>query len=76
MTKMWNMKKEKKEQTPRRKRTTPSVGVYLDDEINDRFTIGVNEERNKELKSGKKPTISKSSILKDYILDWLKKHKY
>ena len=69
------MKKKLPEQ-PRRKRTTPSIGVYLDDETNDKFSLAVMKEREKQIKRGEKPTISKSSILADYIKEWLKKNKY
>ena len=69
------MKKKLPEQ-PRRKRTTPSAAVYLDDETSDRFSLAVMKEREKQIKKGEKPTISKSSILADYIKEWLKKNKY
>mgnify|MGYP006171609895 CR=1 FL=1 len=65
-----------KDTKPRRHRTTPAVGVYLSDELNDRFTKGVMKERMKQIDNGEKPTVSKSSILKDYIETWLKKNKY
>jgi hypothetical protein len=65
-----------KDTKPRRNRTTPSVGVYLPDDINDRFTKGIMKERMKQIDKGEKPTISKSSILKEYIQTWLKKNKY
>jgi hypothetical protein len=65
-----------KDKKQRRNRTSPAVGVYLDDELNDRFTKGVLKERMKQIDKGEKPTISKSSILKDYIETWLKKNKY
>ena len=65
-----------KEKKPRRNRTTPSVGVYLDDNLNDRFTKGIMQERMKQIDKGEKPTVSKSSILKEYIETWLKKNKY
>jgi hypothetical protein len=67
---------KEKEKEPRRKRTTPSVGVYLDDDLNDRFTKGIMKERMKQIDKGDKPTVSKSSILKDYIESWCKKNKY
>ena len=69
------MRKKLPEQ-PRRKRTTPSIGVYLDDETNDKFSLAVMKEREKQIKRGEKATISKSSILADYIKEWLKKNKY
>ena len=61
-----------KETKPRRKRTTPSVGVYLDDKTNDAFSIAVMKEREKQIRNGEKPTISKSSVLADYVKEWLR----
>ena len=58
-------------------RSTPSFGVYLDDDVHQRYTLGIMKEREKLIKNGKSPTgISKSGLVAKYIEDWLNKKGY
>ena len=58
-------------------RSTPSFGVYLNDDIHQRYTLGIMKERMKLVEKGKSPLgISKSGLVAKYIEDWLKKKGY
>jgi hypothetical protein len=58
-------------------RSTPSFGVYLDDDIHQRYTLGIMKERVKLVEKGKSPLgVSKSGLVAKYIEDWLNKKGY
>ena len=58
------------------KSTTPTFNVYMDDELHNRFSIGVSKEKTKQLEDGKKQTASKSSVVCDLVEKWCNKNKY
>ena len=56
---------------------TPSFGVYLDDDVNQRYALAIMEERGKLIKKGKSASgITKSGIASECIEGWLKKKGY
>jgi hypothetical protein len=56
---------------------TPSFGVYLDDDVNQRYALAILEERGKLIKKGKSASgVTKSGIASELIEGWLKKKGY
>tara|TARA_B100000686_G_C16409781_1_gene771600 strand:+ start:452 stop:661 length:210 start_codon:yes stop_codon:yes gene_type:complete len=53
-----------------------SVGVYLDATTNQRLNLAINKEQEKQIKSGKKPTFSKSGLCTELLEKWLDKNGY
>ena len=58
------------------KSTTPTFNVYMDDDLHQRYSVGVAKEKIKQLEAGKKQTASKSSIVCDLVEKWCDKNKY
>ena len=58
-------------------RTTPSFGVYLDDDINQRYSLAILKEKEKMIKKGESGSgVTKSGVVAKYIEEWLKKKGY
>ena len=53
-----------------------SVGVYLDAKTSQRLNLAINKEQEKQIKSGEKPTFSKSGSCTQLLEKWLDKNKY
>ena len=53
-----------------------SVGVYLDAKTSQRLNLAINKEQEKQIKSGEKPTFSKSGLCTQLLEKWLDKNKY
>ncbi len=58
-------------------RTTPSFGVYLDDDINQRYSLAIMKEKEKMIKKGESASgITKSGLVANLIEGWMKKKGY
>ena len=68
-------KKDKPKRTGNR--TTPSFGVYLDDDINQKYTLAIMKEKEKLVRKGVSASgVTKSGVVANLIKDWLKKKGY
>ena len=58
-------------------RTTPSFGVYLDDDTHQKYTLAIMKEKEKLIRKGESASgITKSGVVANLIEGWIKKKGY